>query len=81
MRSAQEQAMMSNSLSTNHGTGSGPAASKLLRSLYSHPPFSGWESAMVRDLSRELAVLFGTVLVIAAIIGLRTWMWFPQTQG
>lgn len=73
--------MMSNSLSTNRTAHSEAIAPKLLHSLFSRPPFSGWESAMFRDLAKELAVLFGAVLVIAAIIGLRTWMWFPQTQG
>lgn len=72
---------MSNILSTDHRAHSGPTAPKLLHSLFSRPPFSGWESAMFRDVAKELAVLFGAVLVIAAIIGLRTWMWFPQTQG
>jgi len=73
--------MMSNVLSTDHTTHSKPNAPKLLHSLFSRPPFFGWERPMVRDVARELAVLFGAVVVMAAIIGLRTWMWLPQTQG
>ncbi len=73
--------MMSNSLSTHRTTHSEPIAPKLLHTLFSRPPFSGRAGAMVRDVARELAVLFGAVLVIAAIIGLRTWMWLPQSQG
>jgi len=73
--------MMSNVLSTDRTTHSNPIAPKLLHSLFSRPPLSGWGSAMFRDVAKEFAVLFGAVLVMAAIIGLRTWMWFPQTQG
>ena len=73
--------MMSNVLSTNRTTHTGAFASKLPHGLFSRPPFSGWERAMARDVAKELAVLFGAVVVMAAIIGLRTWMWFPQTQG
>jgi hypothetical protein len=81
MRPSQEQLTMSNVLSTDRTTHSEPRAPKLLHSLFSRPPFSGWERAMFRDVAKELAILFGAVLVVAAIIVFRTWMWFPQTQG
>jgi hypothetical protein len=72
---------MSNILSTDRTTPSEPLAPKLLHTLFSRPPFSGWERAMFRDVAKEFAVLFGAVVVMAAIIAFRTWMWFPQTQG